>query len=411
MSDPLPRLVTLMGSGEFAPRMVRAHRSVLSRLGRESFRAVLIPTPFAFQENANELAQHAIDFFDESLHITLRVAGQVDDHEQAEPFAAERFITDVRDARFVFSGPGSPSYALRHWQGTSFPELLKEKLTLGGAVTFASAAALTLGAFTIPVYEIYKVGEPPRWLDGLDVMSCAGMRVAVIPHYDNAEGGTHDTRYCYLGERRLRMIEEELPEDAFILGIDEHSAAIFDLDARSATVLGRGGMTIRNGGVSTVFDTGSTVSFDEIFAAAFRSSAPNRHAAVAQAAPVASIAHAERRFADAIRSADASGAVAVVLELLTELARDTSSSTDAHEQFVARLRAMVVELGTVATSGLRDPRELLAPLVDIVIEARNTARTERRFEQADTLRDEMTSIGIELRDTPEGTQWELIAPA
>jgi hypothetical protein len=39
----------------------------------------------------------------------------------------------------------------------------------------------------------------------------------VIPHYDNTEGGTHDTRYCYLGERRLRLIESELPDDAAVL--------------------------------------------------------------------------------------------------------------------------------------------------------------------------------------------------
>ena len=55
----------------------------------------------------------------------------------------------------------------------------------------ASAAALTLGAVTIPVYEIYKVGEEPRWLEGLDLLGPAtGLRAAVVPHYDNAEGGT-----------------------------------------------------------------------------------------------------------------------------------------------------------------------------------------------------------------------------
>ena len=32
-----------------------------------------------------------------------------------------------------------------------------------------AAAALTLGLVTIPVYEVYKVGEDPFWLDGLDV--------------------------------------------------------------------------------------------------------------------------------------------------------------------------------------------------------------------------------------------------
>ena len=34
-------------------------------------------------------------------------------------------------------------------------------------------------------------------------MAEAGLDAVVIPHFDNAEGGNHDTRFCYLGERRL----------------------------------------------------------------------------------------------------------------------------------------------------------------------------------------------------------------
>ena len=76
----------------------------------------------------------------------------------------------------------------------------------------ASAAALTLGVATIPVYEIYKVGEDPHWLEGLDLLGPAtGLRAAVVPHYDNAEGGNHDTRFCYMGERRLQALEAALP--------------------------------------------------------------------------------------------------------------------------------------------------------------------------------------------------------
>ncbi len=57
-------------------------------------------------------------------------------------------------------------------------------------MVFASAAALTLGRWTVPVYEIYKVGEDPHWLEGLDLLSQTGIDGAVIPHFDNAEGGT-----------------------------------------------------------------------------------------------------------------------------------------------------------------------------------------------------------------------------
>ena len=37
--------------------------------------------------------------------------------------------------------------------------------------------------------------------------------MAVVAHFDNAEGGTHDTRYCYLGEDRLRVLEAQLPAE------------------------------------------------------------------------------------------------------------------------------------------------------------------------------------------------------
>ena len=162
-------------------------------------------------------------------------------------------------APLVFAGPGSPTYALRQWQGTLVPPVLAEKLALGGALTFASAAALTLGAVTVPVYEVYKVGEDPRWVPGLDLLAAIGLHVALIPHYDNAEGGTHDTRFCYLGEQRLSGLEGELPEGAFVLGVDEHSALCIDLDAGRASVAGHGGVTVRVQGRSARIEAGETM--------------------------------------------------------------------------------------------------------------------------------------------------------
>ena len=92
----------------------------------------------------------------------------------------------------------------------------------------------------MPVYEIYKVGAAPHWLNGLDILAMTGLRGAIIPHYDNAEGGNYDTRYCYLGEQRLIELEDQLPEGTGILGIDEHTAAIIDLEGQTLSVLGKG---------------------------------------------------------------------------------------------------------------------------------------------------------------------------
>src|SRR5690606_14278371 len=89
--------------------------------------------------------------------------------------------------------------------------------TTGVGTVLASAAAATAGLLALPVYEIYKVGARPHWLPGPDLLAHVDLPVAVIPHYDNAEGGTHDTRYCYLGERRLSQLERQLPEEAAVL--------------------------------------------------------------------------------------------------------------------------------------------------------------------------------------------------
>src|SRR5207248_3333743 len=105
------------------------------------------------------------------------------------------------------------------------------------------------------------------WLPGLDVLSAIGIHAAVVPHWDNTDGTNHDTRYCFLGERRFGQLEGQLPDDVFVLGIDEHTAVLIDLDARLATVRGRGGVTIRRKGEEVVHASGHALHLDELTAA------------------------------------------------------------------------------------------------------------------------------------------------
>ena len=249
-----------MGSGETAPTMKGPHRAIFDRLGAD-VDAVLLDTPFGFQENAPILAEKAVEYFRDAIGRHVDVAGLTrTDH--GDVVAIERAVARIRAADWLFAGPGSPTYALEQWRRTAVPDALSEKVRTGGAVVFASAAALTLGVVTVPVYEIYKVGMDPVWLDGLDVLGSIDLRAAVIPHYDNKEGGNHDTRFCYLGERRLAMLEQQLPDDAFVLGVDEHTGVIIDIDAESAEIVGKGGITLRRGGRSVRIESGETVSLD-----------------------------------------------------------------------------------------------------------------------------------------------------
>ena len=274
-----PRILAIMGSGETAPTMRGPHRAIFERLdaGRGApVDAVLLDTPFGFQENAPILAAKATEYFRDAVGREVVVAG-LGRTDTGDVVAVERGVSRVRNADWVFAGPGSPTFALEQWRNTPVPDALAEKLRSGGAVVFSSAAVLTLGVATVPVYEIYKVGLDPYWVPGLDVLSEIGLNVAVIPHYDNQEGGNHDTRFCYLGERRLALLEPELPDGAFVLGIDEHTGVIIDLDTDTAEIVGKGAVTLRRNGESVRIESGTTVEVDTLRAGPThrsRSSAP-----------------------------------------------------------------------------------------------------------------------------------------
>ena len=257
-----PRILAIMGSGETAPTMNAPHRAIFERLGPD-VDAVLLDTPFGFQENAPILASKAIEYFRDAIGRRVEAAG-LTRTDSGDTVAVERGVAKVRSADWVFAGPGSPTFALDQWRNTPVPEAIADKLRSGGAVVFSSAAALTLGKATVPVYEIYKVGVDPYWLDGLDVLAEVGLNVAVIPHYDNAEGGNHDTRFCYLGERRLAMLEPELPDGCFVLGIDEHTGVVMDLDADTAQIVGKGAVTLRRNGESIRIEAGHTIPIDTL---------------------------------------------------------------------------------------------------------------------------------------------------
>ncbi len=247
------RILCVMGSGETAPTMAAVHRELIERVGGATARAVLIDTPFGFQENADELVARAQEHFQRSIGHPLELAS-LRSAETASGVQKEAAYSRIQEAEYVFAGPGSPSYALGNWRGTEVPRLLREKLTTGGCVTFASAAAISLGIAALPVYEIYKVGAPVHWLEGLDLLSVAGIRAALVTHWDNAEGGTHDTRYCYMGATRLALLETLLPEGAAILGVDEHTALILDLGEERVWVRGRGRAVVRRAGAETVLE-------------------------------------------------------------------------------------------------------------------------------------------------------------
>ena len=327
----------------------------------------------------------------------------------------------VADADYLFSGPGSPTYALRQWHDTPIARLVSEKLQNGGIVTFASAAALTLGRASVPVYEVYKVGADVARLDGLDVMSAIGVNAAVIPHWDNAEGGHHDTRFCYLGARRLEIFESMLDDDTFVLGVDEHTALVIDIDTGVATVMGNGTVTVKTRDASRVFGTGETLPL-----ALLRDPWSHSGAHAAPADPTSTIAPTEpaapvaagleidtsttrAAFDAAVGSRDAAAAVRACLALETSMHEWSADPTqsDARDRAREALRAMISALGDAADTGLVDPRESARPWVEAILGVRHIVRAEKRYDLSDIIRDAFVALGVEVRDTATGVEWEL----
>lgn len=415
----LPRILAIMGSGETAPTMTSVHADLLDRVGGASARAVMLDTPFGFQENADDIAARSVAYFRDSVGRNVEVA-TFREAETATPLQYEQMCARLAQADWVFAGPGSPSYAVRQWVGTRVPELLREKLRTGGVVVFASAAAVGLGELALPVYEIYKAGEGVHWLPGLDLLRETGLRAAVIPHYSNAEGGTHDTRYCYMGERRLRLLEEMLPEGCDVLGVDEHTACIIDIVAGTFSVRGRGRVIWRHRGVERYWHAGDVVGLGEVASGRGEPGSPAPEQAAVASISATNGAGGGSPFMDQVRdqrdaamraleARDPDAGVAAILAVesaLHEWSRDTLES-DEPDRAREVLRELVVLLGELARDGAADPRARVAPFVEAVLELREQARSDRRFDDADRLRDALVRAGVAVHDTGVGTTWEL----
>jgi cyanophycinase-like exopeptidase len=427
-----PRILAIMGSGETAPTMAKVHRALFDRFEAPTVPAVILDTPYGFQENADDLSERTVRFFAESVGREVAVASYRS--RDLDAVSEATAVARIREARYLMAGPGSPSYALRQWADGPIPAALADGLRDGGILTMASAAALTLGPLTIPVYEIYKVGADPTWMPGLDLLGpVTGWSAAVVPHFDNAEGGNHDTRFCYMGERRLRLLEAQMPAGAFILGVDSHTALVLDLDRGTAAVAGLGGVTVRVDGRGTVLPSGSEVAIDAIAEVARGLAAgeavdigwepgsleagrpdPRTGQPVRPAAPLRdAMAELEGRFVAALSHGDPRGAVAALLDLDSAIEGRIRSGEDSPDLDSARstFRALIARLGEAADHDVVDPRAVVDPFVEALLALRARARDTRDWATADMIRDRLIAAGVDVHDTADGATWDLAGPS
>jgi hypothetical protein len=259
--DQIPGPIVLFGSGEAAPSARRAHAAALEAL-TPPVRASVLETPAGFEPNsarvANRLAEYLRRRFQlETCVVPARKRGTPDSPDEMP------IVAPLLTSNYIMLGPGSPTYAVRQLSESLAWQVLLARHRMGAALVLASAAAIATSAFALPVYEIYKVGQDLHWQPGLDLLGPYGCRVAVIPHWNNQEGGDQlDTSHSYMGRERFERLQAMLPSDVDVLGIDEHTAVFLDFRQGKILVMGRGGMTWLSAGKSQRFEAGSAVPLD-----------------------------------------------------------------------------------------------------------------------------------------------------
>jgi cyanophycinase-like exopeptidase len=380
--------ITLMGSGELTDSMTKVHRALLTRAG-DPPNAVFLDTPAGFELNIDEITARAVEYFKQHFDVTLEVAS-FKSRQRATARAVEDVLRKLRRANFIFAGPGSPSYAIRNWRGSAVWDTIVARVMVGAQLVLASAAAIGMGCCSLPVYEIYKAGDEVDWIDGLDLLRLFGLKLAIVPHWNNAEGGTYDTRFCFMGEPRLKLLETRLPFDVVILGIDEHTACTFDLTAQTCTVAGAGQVTMRYAGRETHFPAGSTFPFTKLRAANQEQATPAPEPESAAAPPPTELLSTTRYLEQLVRAMEESG-----------------GELEAQRELIDHAHATMHELA----QGWRESDSLLpnqdsTALIDLLISTRTRLRASKQFALADEVRDALTDMGIVLEDTPDGTQWK-----
>lgn len=256
----------LFGSGETARSGRQVHEEVLSRYP-SPIRVAILPTPAGFQPNADAVAERLADFVRRSLvnHrpdvvvVAARRRGGTEEGDPDDP----RVAAAIEGARYVFAGPGSPTYMVRQLSATLTWAAVRRAWHDGAGVALASAAAVAIGAHSMPVYEIYKAGEDLGWRPGLDLCADIGLELAVVPHWNNTEGGAGlDTSRCYIGHDRFERLRELLPPSAVVVGLDEHTSCIVDAVAGTLDVRGLGTITVLRGEEEIVIPAGERTTLE-----------------------------------------------------------------------------------------------------------------------------------------------------
>jgi hypothetical protein len=316
-------------------------------------RVAIVETPAGFELNAQRVAAKIGDYLALRLQNFRPAITQIPARKRGTDFSPDDPViaSPIFDANYLFIGPGSPSYAARQLHNSYTWHAMRARHRLGAALCFSSASTLAASRYTIPVYEIYKVGEELHWKPGLDFFGAFGLNLVIVPHWNNNDGGADlDTSHCYMGLPRYQQLIAMLPEPATILGIEENTGLVIHPHTGVCEVVGPGCVIVIRDDGDAFFAAGQT--FAPSVLGDWRLSAGHEEIPAAI-------------WEEAVRRAE------------------------------AEAQAQAEPASVTVTQGVRD-----------LVQQREDARKQRNWAAADALRDQIAALGWQVRDTVDGPKVE-----
>ncbi len=334
--------IAFLGSGETSLAGGRIFEA-LARLIPPPLRVAVMETTAGFELNSPQVAGRVADFLQTRLQNYNPTIDLVPARKKGTEFSPDNpeILKPLLTANLIFMGPGSPSYAVRQLKDTLAWDIIRARHRLGATLIFASAATISVGAWTLPVYEVYKVGEDVHTKRGLDLFGDYGMNLSFVPHWNNADGGIDlDTSRCFFGIERFEQWRSLLPPENIVVGLDEHSGVIVDFEAGCCEVSGVSSVSVLKSDDMKIHPAGAKFPFSEL----------------GQFQPPANIAQGIRPDA---------------WEMVNHAAQAKKDDTP--------------------------PAEVLA-----LFKQRKAARDQKDFAESDRLRDQISSLGWSVQDSKEG---------
>ena len=261
-----PGNIAFLGSGETSLAGGRVFEQ-LARQMNGPLRIAVLETPAGFELNSAQVAGRVADFLKTRLQNFNPQIDIVPARKKGSAFSPDdpEICAPLLHANFIFMGPGSPTYAIRQLQGSLAWELVRARQRLGATLVFASAATIAVGAYGLPVYEIYKVGLDVHSVAGLDFFADFATPLSIVPHWNNTDGGADvDTSRCFIGMDRFKQWCSSLPAGQTVIGLDEHTGIIMDFAERRVQVVGVSSVSLVRECDPRIYPAGNSFDLDEI---------------------------------------------------------------------------------------------------------------------------------------------------